>query len=161
MKGTISYYWALWRMGKLPPELVPDVACDALEGGMDNPLLRELAGLVRPTRRDLGTRFDDACRQLGVIPDTEEYVGAEFKEWLQTALPVAQMLARKILEGTIDPVEAWLNLPWRNDQPLGPIGIFFEFASPDSAVPFDGEFHKHLFSACERFLQEQESKRTT
>jgi hypothetical protein len=158
MKGTISYYWALWRTGKLPPERIPDVACDALQEGMDNALLRQLAGLVRPTRRDIGTKFDDACQQLGIIPDTEEYLAAEFKAWLQTALPVAHTLARKILERTIDPVQGWLNIPWRNDQPLGPIGIFFEFSDPAGMVSFDDEFHKHLFSACEKFLQELEPK---
>jgi hypothetical protein len=147
-------------MGKLPPERIPDVACDTLQEGMDNPLLRQLAGLERPTRRELGTKFDDACQQLGVIPDTEEYVGAEFKAWLQTALPIAHTLAKDILGGTIDPVRGRLNLPWRNDQPLGPIGVYFEFASPDGMVSFD-EFHKHLVSACERFLQQQKGERVT
>jgi hypothetical protein len=59
-------------------------------------------------------------------------------------LPIAHTLAKDILGGTIDPVRGWLNLPWRNDQPLGPIGAFFEFASPDGMVSFDDEFHKHL-----------------
>lgn len=153
MRGTISYYWALWRMGKLPPERIPEVACDALQEGMDNPLLRELAGLNGPTRREIGTKFDDACQQLGIVPDTENEVETEFKAWLQTALPVARTLAQKILEGTIDPVQGWLNIPRRSDQPLGPIAIFFEFADPDGSVSFDDGFHKHLFSACERFLQ--------
>jgi hypothetical protein len=153
----ISYYWALWRMGKLRPERIPDVACDALQDGMDNSLLRELAGLKMPTRRDIGTKFDDACSQLGIIPDSEADVTAEFKAWLQTAVPVAHVLAREVLEGTIDPVEAWLNLPWRNDQPLGPIGIFFEFDNPAGIVSFDEEFHTRLRSACDKFLQEQET----
>jgi len=145
-------------MGKLPPERVPDVACEALDEGVDNSLLRELAGLVNPTRRDLGTKFDDACRLLGIAPDAEDGVAAEFETWLQTEVPIAQAIAREILEGKIDPVEGWLNLPWRNDQPLGPIGVFFEFASPDGIVSFDDEFHKHLFSACARFLKEKEAK---
>ena len=152
MKGEISYYWALWRTGKLPPERIPDVACDALQEGMDDPRLRYLAGLVNPTRRDIGTKFDDACQSLVIIPDVKDEVDAEFRYWLQTALPIAKAIAQQILDGTINPVEGWLSIPWCVDQPLGPLAVFFTFADRVGSVSFDEKFQRRVVAACEQFL---------
>jgi len=156
MKGDLAFSYALWRMGKLPPERIPDVACDALEAGMDHPALRYLAGLNKPTSADIDTRFDDACRQLGVIPTVQAEVDAEFRNWIEETIPIASMIAKQILNGTVDPAEGWLHIPWRNDQPLGPVGVFFAFADRLGSVSFDDEFQRRLKDACRRFLAEVE-----
>lgn len=152
MKGDLAFYYALWRIGKLPPERVPDVACDALQEGMDNPALRYLAGLTKPTSADVGTSFDDACRQLGVIPTVQGDVEAEFRNWLEEMIPIASMIAKQILNGTVDPAEGWLSIPWRDNQPLGPLAVFFTFADREGSVSFDDDFRRHLNAACRQFL---------
>ena len=68
MADELAYYYALWRMGQLRPEDVPNIACDALERGLDSPALRYLAGLERPTSGNIGKTFDEACSQLGITP---------------------------------------------------------------------------------------------
>lgn len=128
MLHSLEYYYALWRKGKLPPERIPDLACDALQEGMDTPQLRYLAGLGRPTVSDIGIAFDDAWKQLGIVPTPEAVADAQVNEWIESAIPAATDIAKQILGGSISPVEAWLRLPYRNDQPLGPLSVFFEFA---------------------------------
>lgn len=154
MKRTLAVNYALWRTGRLPPERIPDVACDALEQGLDHPALRYLAGLSKPTSADIGSRFDDACRQLGTIPTAPAEIEAlEFRSWLEEAIPIASSRAQQILDGDVDPAEAWLNIPWRDGQPLGPLAVFFTFAHPeDNVISFDDTFRRRLNAACKEFL---------
>ena len=44
---------ALWVLGKLPPERIPDLAARALEHGCEAPSVAALAGMQSPTTRDV------------------------------------------------------------------------------------------------------------
>ena len=57
---------AEWYLGGLNSEDLPKLACDALEQGYDGNRLRQLAGLVKPTKRDVEGIVDGAFRELGV-----------------------------------------------------------------------------------------------
>ena len=83
-------------MGKLWPEDVPNVACDALERGLDSPALRYLAGLQRPTSRDIGNAFDEACSQLAIAPATDEAVE---QKWIWNATQIARHISAQIVVG--------------------------------------------------------------
>jgi hypothetical protein len=154
MKGDLAFNYALWRIGKLPPERVPDVSCDALEQGFDHPTLGYLAGLSKPSSVDIGTSFDDVCHELGVVPTAPCDVEAtEFGMWLEKAIPIAGMIAKQILDGAIDPAEGWLNIPWRDDRSLGPLDVFFTFADREGGnISFDDNFRRRLNAACRQFL---------
>src|ERR1700739_3296897 len=151
MADELAYYYALWRMGKLFPEDVPAIACDALERGLDSPALRYLAGLQRPTSRDIGKVFDDACSQLGIGPaSTEAVVQRQENEWIWNATQIAKRVSTQIVNGTLDPVEGWFRLPYRGGG-LGPLSVFFEFADRFSNVSFDERFRKRMIEAAKRF----------
>ena len=151
MADELAYYYALWRMRQLPPEDVPNVACDALERGLDSPALRFLAGLQRPTSRDIGKAFDEACSQLGIAPATDEAVKqGKDSEWIWNATQIARRVSTQILNGTLDPVEGWFQLPYREGD-LGPLSVFFEFADRCGDVRFDEQFRAPMIAAAERF----------
>jgi len=57
---------AEWYLGGLSSEDLPAFAVDALKHRHDGNNLRRLAGLVRPTRRDVERIVDGAFRELGV-----------------------------------------------------------------------------------------------
>ena len=147
MPDALAYYYALWRMGKLWPEDVPNVACDALERGLDSPALRYLAGLQRPTSRDIGNALDEACSQLGIAPATDEAVDQQF---IWNATQIARRISDQILNCTLDPVEGWYQLPYR-DGDLGPLSVFFEFADRCGDVSFDEQFRARMIDAAKRF----------
>ena len=151
MADELAYYCALWRMGQLPPEDVPNVACGALERGLDSPALRYLAGLQRPTSRDIGKAFDDACLHLGIAPaSTEVVTQRKDSEWIWNATQIAKRVSTQILSGTLDPVEGWFKLPYREGD-LGPLSVFFEFADRCSDVRFDEQFRVRVIDAARRF----------
>ena len=144
MPDALAYYYALWRMGRLWPEDVPNVASDALERGLDSPGLRYLAGLQRPTSRDIGNAFDEACSQLGIAPATDEVVEQK-RIW--NATQIARRISDQILNGTLDPVEGWYQLPGD----IGPLSVFFEFADRCGSVSFDEQFCARMIDAAMRF----------
>ena len=62
-----------WYLGDLNAEDLPTFACQALEQGHEGPNLRRLAGLLRPTKRDVDGIIDGALRELGVaVPLSKE-----------------------------------------------------------------------------------------
>ena len=123
-------------MGRLWPEDVPNVASDALERGLDSPGLRYLAGLQRPTSRDIGNAFDETCSQLGIAPAT-----------IWNATQIARRISDQILNGTLDPVEGWYQLPGD----IGPLSVFFEFADRWGSMSFDEQFRARMIGAAMRF----------
>ena len=150
--NDIAYYYALWKMNQLPSEELPKIACDALENGLDSPALRYLAGLERPTSRELGHAFDDACSQLGIVPAFTSTVEEGLSDtWIWQATQIAKRISAQILDGSLNPVEGWLRLPYRDGE-LGPLSVFFEFADRSSNVRFDDEFRSQLIVAVKRFL---------
>jgi len=151
MASDFAYYYALWKMDELPSEDVPKIACAALEEGLDSPALRYLAGLDKPTSWEIRRAFDDACSQLGIIPaSTSEVERRKREEWLRDAIQCARRVSTEILDGTVDPAEGWLRLPYREVE-LGPLSAFFEFAEPDGSVQFNDEFRSRVVEAAKRF----------
>jgi hypothetical protein len=115
--------------------------------GLDSPALRYLAGLQRPTSRDIGKALDEACSQLGIAPATDEAVE---QKWIWNAAQIARRISAQILNGTLDPIEGWYQLPYR-DGDLGPLSVFFEFADRCGNVSFDEQFRARMIDAAMRF----------
>ena len=61
---------ALFRLGRLPGEQLPDIAVAMLDAGFDAQPVRELAALRAPTLRDAGELFEAALASLGRPPLT-------------------------------------------------------------------------------------------
>jgi hypothetical protein len=153
MSFDLSYYFALWRIQKLPPERVPGIAIEALEAGFDSPALRRLAALQEPSSADIGTLFDQAMNELGLSPATQEQIESrQTDEWIHNAVPLARHIAKQIIGNEVDIAQAWLSIPYRDGE-LGPLGVFFEKADPTSCVVFDEDFRLDIGSAARQFLE--------
>lgn len=63
---------AKWVLGGISAEAMPDLAIKALELGFNGSGLQQLAGLVNPTRADLGTLPDRAFADMGLKPVEKE-----------------------------------------------------------------------------------------
>lgn len=63
---------ARWVLGGIAPEEWVDYAISALNRGFDGTALRQLAGLVRPTQRDLGHLPERALAEIGLDPCDKE-----------------------------------------------------------------------------------------
>jgi hypothetical protein len=63
---------ARWVLGGVAPEEWVDQAISALDQGFDGAALRQLAGLVRPTQRDLGHLPERALAEMGLDPCDKE-----------------------------------------------------------------------------------------
>lgn len=63
---------ARWVLGGVAPEEWVDQAISALDQGLDGTALRQLAGLVRPTQRDLGHLPERALAEMGLDPCDKE-----------------------------------------------------------------------------------------
>ena len=95
---------ARWHLGELSGEEMPGIACDALELGHDGKNLRCLAGLTKPTRRDVSEVVDGALRELGVQEPNNKR---------NAALWMARRTASEIVEGHVEPYKGacriWLS----------------------------------------------------
>src|SRR5215467_9212841 len=63
---------ARWVLGGVAPEEWVDQAISALDQSFDGTALRQLAGLVRPTQRDLGNLPERALAEMGLEPCDRE-----------------------------------------------------------------------------------------
>jgi len=62
-----------WYFRESAHEALPEICIEALEHGYDGPILRRLAGLVKPTSRDIAeTQIDGAFREMGVRAPVSE-----------------------------------------------------------------------------------------
>jgi hypothetical protein len=62
-----------WYFGELLPEDLPEICIDALDHGHDGPMLRRLAGLTKPTSRDLPERqVEGAFHEMGIAAPISE-----------------------------------------------------------------------------------------
>jgi hypothetical protein len=97
MKETFNpdSFVAKWYCSKVGPEDMPRFAADALEAGYDGPALRRLAGLIKPTSRDVGDLFRNALLEIGKVK-------IQSKE--QAVFSLSRETAADILQGRIDPV---------------------------------------------------------
>lgn len=74
---------------------MPRFAADALEAGYDGYALRRLAGLVRPTARDVGDLFERALREIGTVKVQSEEQAFIFQ---------SRQIAIEIVEDRIEPL---------------------------------------------------------
>lgn len=89
-----NVFVARWYCGYVLPEDLPAFAADALEAGYDGYALRQLAGLVRPTSRDVGDLFVRALGDMGLEKPSSRQ---------QANLTVAKSVSKSIADGTLDP----------------------------------------------------------
>jgi hypothetical protein len=83
-----------YQFGCMPPEHLVDVACHALENGIEGPAIVEIAGMNNPARRDLEEIFPQLMNELGLVSKTME----------QSGMIVARDIAEKIIDGETDPI---------------------------------------------------------
>ena len=86
---------AKWYCSRVLPEDMPQFAIDALDAGYDGPSLRRLAGLIRPTGRDVGDLFERALSEIGTVK-------VQSKE--QAIVFLSRRTAMDIVEGRIEPL---------------------------------------------------------
>jgi hypothetical protein len=91
-----NLFVAKWYCSKVGPEDMPAFATDALEAGYDGPSLRQLAGLLKPTSREVDNLFYGALREI-------ETVRIQSKE--QAVIALSRVTAADIVEGRIDPLQ--------------------------------------------------------
>jgi hypothetical protein len=92
----LDLFVAKWYCSKVGPEDMPAFAADALEAGYDGPSLRRLAGLIKPTSRDVGRLFQDALSEIGKI---------KIRSKEQAVLSLSRTVASEIVDGRLDPIE--------------------------------------------------------
>jgi hypothetical protein len=95
---------AMWYVGAIFAEDVPEIACEALEHGYDGRHLRYLAGLSHPLTRDIAKTVDCALQEMGFPAPITRHQGA---------LHMAKREAQAIFDGCLKPydgaVRIWLN----------------------------------------------------
>src|SRR5262249_41457006 len=94
---------AKWYLGELSGEEMPAIACLALALDYDGKSLRQLAGLGKPTRRDIEEVVDGALRELGVDAPVAKRDAAG---WM------ALRVARKLVAGETGVIAASRELAW-------------------------------------------------
>jgi hypothetical protein len=83
-----------FTLGKLSYSDLPDVACDALELGLDGPSIRRLASLQKPSYFGVGDLFQKAPQEIGI------------EQWSKrdAAVFLAKEIGRDILAGRKEPL---------------------------------------------------------
>jgi hypothetical protein len=84
---------ARWVLGGIEPEQFVAIAVSALEQGFDGTALQQLAGLSRPTSRDLGTLPERVFAAMGLKPiDQDEAVALLLARGEPSTSPVISAL---------------------------------------------------------------------
>jgi hypothetical protein len=84
---------ARWVLGGIEPEQFVAIAVSALEQGFEGTALRQLAGLSRPTSRDLGTLPERVFAAMGLKPiDQDEAVALLLARGEPSTSPVISAL---------------------------------------------------------------------
>jgi hypothetical protein len=83
-----------FTLGKLPYSELPDLACNALELGIDGPSIRRLASLQKPSYFEVGHLFEQALREMG------------FRQWSKrdAAVFLSKAIGREVLAGQKEPL---------------------------------------------------------
>lgn len=89
-----NLFVARWYCSRVLPEDMPQFAADALEAGFDGTALRRLAGLLKPTTRDVGDLFQRALCEIGTVK-------VQSKE--QALVFLSRLTALDIVERRIEP----------------------------------------------------------
>jgi hypothetical protein len=89
---------ARWYFGEFMHEDMPKIAVEALEHEYDGPMLRRLAGLIKPTASDIPVReIDGAFREMGIRAPLSKP---------EAQLILAAETAKAVLSGAQDPFDA-------------------------------------------------------
>jgi len=89
---------ARWYFGEFMHEDLPRIAAEALEHEYDGPMLRRLAGLIKPTSSDIPVReIDGAFRELGIRAPLSKQ---------EAQIILAAETAQAVLSGAQDPYDA-------------------------------------------------------
>lgn len=84
---------ARWQLELLAPEEVPALATDLLANRHDGPAIRQLAGLLAPTNREVALLVGRACREAALDPLSDDEA-----QWL-----IVYDAARRIASGEAEP----------------------------------------------------------
>lgn len=107
---------ALWYLGKLEPETIPDVAAELLGKDFDGPAMRALAAMTKPTLREICS-LDVLLQEIGRTPLTKP----------EAAMQLAKIIARDIIEEKTPPYEGarfiWTQI-WNDNRDLDRLAVF-------------------------------------
>jgi len=95
-------FWTLDLLHLIGSEKLPQVACSALEQGLDSPALRQLAGELKPVASESVPLLIRALGELSICqPDRNA-----------ARLIVARFYARQILDGSLSPYDGACRIWW-------------------------------------------------
>lgn len=96
---------ARWVLGELAPELVPELAVQAVQAGCEAPSVVLLAGQHAPTEREIEDELVGVFRETGLTPPTE----------MQALKVIVDECASRIVSGSVAPLagarELWQRAP--------------------------------------------------
>lgn len=93
---------ALWALGRLRSEQIPEIATDWLANGLDSPSLRRLAGVSAPVMSEVGPLFERALTELRVVTPQKS----------EALMRLARHYAQQIVDGTVSPYDGARKLWW-------------------------------------------------
>jgi hypothetical protein len=139
-------------LARIPPEVMPALAADALEAGLDGPAIRRMAALEKPS----GWETDQ------ILPRFMAEAGLHKIAPRDGAIRIARNLARCIVRENLDPLPhlgKFYSLYWQSDYPkeLSAVGnlddeqITFAYIGQSEA-----EFLKHVWATIRAFADGRE-----
>ncbi len=141
---------AKWQFGLITPEMMPQIACEALEQGFDGKILRRLAGLNSPARRDIEGLLPAAFAEMGLTCITSKQ---------ETGMFLAKHIAAQICSGKIDPYagakQIWRYISYAIDDSKELL-IFVGLASEYEDHPhLNAKIRKDIVDAASKFIESQ------
>jgi hypothetical protein len=142
---------AAWVHEEMPPELVPEIASNALEKGCDSPTLRRLAGETAPlTRHDLEPLVRRTFAELGfTLPDAAAATAFLVNHW-------ARLIVERKVEPYLGAKRIWqFSNEWWGKPEWQRLSIFVGLASEwEDYPPGRDGFKKAILQEAERLLAE-------
>jgi hypothetical protein len=150
---------ARWVLGGLRPEELPDQATLALEEGFDGNAIKQLAGLVRPSLRDLETLPDKAFGEMGLRAIDKAQAASVI---MARGLPRTSSPISALLKSSPGFVERWKRhiLNW-GGEPAGPyndIEQFVHFVVDDLYEAGKRAEMRQFFDVLEKVLAEADDE---
>jgi len=88
-------------LNMIGPDEVPALAWDAMEAGLDGPVIRRVAALIHPSGWEVDQMLPKFMAEAGMVRLSAQ----------EAALRIAQHIARRILDEGLDPIE----IIWRDE----------------------------------------------
>ncbi len=131
---NMDFAQALWELGLLGVERLPEIALQALEAGVDSPALRMLAGLMGSEREEASKIFKQALKELR-LPELSRQSAARV---------YAIEISKQILNGEISPQDGanklWAASIQVKDPDFHELDHFIYAASELESRPEDKDF---------------------